>query len=708
MDRFLDDFGQTHFDDLALIRNHVWWPGSQDPFYLVTSGWVSTRVNFYNLNFVPWPAVDGVYVSSNSAFESRFNQRLGTPSDLVMSVDAEAIGDSVAITVEIYAESTPTASDLRLRISATETNIHYVSPYGEVWNEVMRAMVPDANGQLVNISQGDSLEFTGSFTMQPDWDMAEMAVVAFVQSNDTQEILQGARWLAPAGTVTGVVDDGTRAPVEGALVTLLGAGRFDSTNAQGQYTISYLVGDYEIETRAVGHYPDTTMVEILDDSTITVGIGLTPLPTGLFAGTVTDSVTGDGIDARVVLMMNNTPWDSATTNPQSGFFYFPAVPITYPGIQDYTGITIYPELPYPITALNQVITVTEDDTASVFSRLNPAEVLIVDDDEGEDYENYFIAAVDSAGRTYFHLDVFSSGTSPGEAISLFPTSSKVVWYTGDATTNTLTQDDQDSLASFLDAGGKLFLTGQNIAEDLTSIQSSFLDDYVHAGWLENPPQIFLHGKSGDPLGRGIQLVITTGANGANNQTSRDRLEITGESYSAVHFIANPSDLTDLGTAGVWAEGPVAGSRIVLFGFGVEAVNRPAADPSQITRTEMMTLVLDFLDGITGINDPVGFDEAGLPRSYALGQNFPNPFNPQTTISYDVPESEGKGVRVFLSVYNLRGKKVKMLVDSWKEEGRHMVQWDGTSDQGEKLSSGVYLYRLEAGSFTETRKLLLVK
>jgi hypothetical protein len=226
--------------------------------------------------------------------------------------------------------------------------------------------------------------------------------------------------------------------------------------------------------------------------------------------------------------------------------------------------------------------------------------------------------------------------------------------------------------------------------------------------MENATQVFMHGTPGDPLGNNIQFIITTGGNGANNQTSRDKFEITGDAYESIRFITSPVDLTNLGTAGIWTEGPVTDSRIVFFGFGFEAVNRPSSDESQITRSQLMRLVLDYLDGITGIDDPETSDGAVIPRAYALNQNFPNPFNPQTTISYDIPESVGKGVHVTVSVYNLRGKKVKTLVDSWKERGRHSVQWNGRNEQGEKLTSGVYLYRLEAGDFTETRKLLIVE
>ena len=89
----------------------------------------------------------------------------------------------------------------------------------------------------------------------------------------------------------------------------------------------------------------------------------------------------------------------------------------------------------------------------------------------------------------------------------------------------------------------------------------------------------------------------------------------------------------------------------------------------------------------------------LPTGYALLQNYPNPFNPSTTISYTLPNS----AEVQLRVYNLLGQEVGTLVQQLQPAGSYSVRFDAS-----KLTSGVYLYHLQAGSFTEVRKMLLVK
>jgi hypothetical protein len=96
--------------------------------------------------------------------------------------------------------------------------------------------------------------------------------------------------------------------------------------------------------------------------------------------------------------------------------------------------------------------------------------------------------------------------------------------------------------------------------------------------------------------------------------------------------------------------------------------------------------------------------ADAPALNLLRGNFPNPFNPTTTISYNLPAS-GK---VKLGVYNLRGQLVRTLVNEAKSAGDHKVVWDGKDERGNTMSSGIYFYRLDTGKHSETRKMMLMK
>jgi len=89
---------------------------------------------------------------------------------------------------------------------------------------------------------------------------------------------------------------------------------------------------------------------------------------------------------------------------------------------------------------------------------------------------------------------------------------------------------------------------------------------------------------------------------------------------------------------------------------------------------------------------------------ALDQNFPNPFNPSTTISFSLPKTS----HLVLDVYDAQGCRIKRLVDSVKESGRHSVQWNGHNDNEGFVSSGVYFYKLTAGKKSITKKMILMR
>ena len=94
----------------------------------------------------------------------------------------------------------------------------------------------------------------------------------------------------------------------------------------------------------------------------------------------------------------------------------------------------------------------------------------------------------------------------------------------------------------------------------------------------------------------------------------------------------------------------------------------------------------------------------LPTAYALSDAYPNPFNPEARIDYDLVQKK----HVTLGVHNLVGWKIKTLVSSDKEAGFHSIRWDATNDAGKPVAAGVYLYTIQAGEFRQTRKMILLK
>ena len=97
-------------------------------------------------------------------------------------------------------------------------------------------------------------------------------------------------------------------------------------------------------------------------------------------------------------------------------------------------------------------------------------------------------------------------------------------------------------------------------------------------------------------------------------------------------------------------------------------------------------------------------DAGVPTAFALAGNYPNPFNPMTTIRFDVPRTG----RVTVDVYDVRGQRIARLVDGEVAPGRHTVVWDGRDRHGRTVSSGVYFYEVRQGADVEIGKMALVR
>ena len=105
------------------------------------------------------------------------------------------------------------------------------------------------------------------------------------------------------------------------------------------------------------------------------------------------------------------------------------------------------------------------------------------------------------------------------------------------------------------------------------------------------------------------------------------------------------------------------------------------------------------------NKDTGIEHKELqPQSFRLFQNYPNPFNPATRITYNLP----RATRVTLKIYNIQGQEIKMLVNEFQRAGVKSVVWDGLDSQGNQVASGIYLYRLEAGEFSVSQKMILAQ
>ncbi len=115
----------------------------------------------------------------------------------------------------------------------------------------------------------------------------------------------------------------------------------------------------------------------------------------------------------------------------------------------------------------------------------------------------------------------------------------------------------------------------------------------------------------------------------------------------------------------------------------------------------------FMTGTVTVETATDVEQSyieGLPESFAVNQNHPNPFNPTTTISYQLPENS----KVNIKVFNIAGQLVATLIDEEQQAGYHEITWDGRSNSDKTVPSGVYLYRVRTDNGSIARKMMMLK
>ena len=167
--------------------------------------------------------------------------------------------------------------------------------------------------------------------------------------------------------------------------------------------------------------------------------------------------------------------------------------------------------------------------------------------------------------------------------------------------------------------------------------------------------------------------------------------------SNLRFVRTLS-LGRLSNSSFWAVTPPLDPNTHYWGAEYRWVEQVTPDSS--VDVEKVYYVGDFatgdIIGITGVEDS---HEGGIPEDFNLEQNYPNPFNPSTTIAYELPRNS----MVRLSVYNVLGQEVAVVVDEFQQSGYKSVDFNAAS-----LPTGMYLYRLTAGDFVAVKKLVVLK
>ena len=153
-----------------------------------------------------------------------------------------------------------------------------------------------------------------------------------------------------------------------------------------------------------------------------------------------------------------------------------------------------------------------------------------------------------------------------------------------------------------------------------------------------------------------------------------------------------------GLGGIWIIDP-DGSKIDLIPVPESVTNLNWGDPERSILYITGEHAVYRLSVITDIKNNIN-----KPENFSLYQNYPNPFNPETSIHFTVPKMS----RVSLAIYDILGRKIRALVSETKAAGSYNVTWNGKNNQGQPLASGLYFYKLQAGEFSATKKMMLLK
>jgi len=283
----------------------------------------------------------------------------------------------------------------------------------------------------------------------------------------------------------------------------------------------------------------------------------------------------------------------------------------------------------------------------------------------------------------------------------------VIWILGDESTadETFSSVERTKVAPYLESGGKLFISGSEIAYDLgsssaTSQETQFLKDHLKAKYVSDDSNIYgVYGTdstqfAGLGFGYGVQ---SNGSPYAEDWP--DVIDTTGGSVPILKY--NSVSTAGIEYTGSFNDSPNIG-QLIYLAFPFETINLADA------RAQVMTAALKYF-GLIQTSEVV--DNDYVPNTFSLSQNYPNPFNPSTTIRYAIPflrgdeslSTSGGVVPITLKVYDILGNEVATLVSEQKEPGNYEVNFVASS-----IATGVYIYRLIAGNFIAAKKMILLK
>jgi hypothetical protein len=346
-------------------------------------------------------------------------------------------------------------------------------------------------------------------------------------------------------------------------------------------------------------------------------------------------------------------------------------------------------------SLNQGVLVVDETKKGTGALLSPTE---------DEVDGYYRGILSHFAATT--IDADSMGGVKFADLGPF---SSVLWHGNDLSEHTAATRSRDGLKRYLEAGGKLFLTSYSPALTFLAggtypanfAAGTFTYDWLKISHAENKSLARCIGATPVASGYPALRIDTT----KTPATAMHHLLGIEGSSSAPGATVIYSYETAYDTSVV--EGKMKGQPVGIEYVGADYSLVVTSLPLYYVRSEDARALAEFVLG-SRFGEPNGVQgtPAAVPTSTALLPNYPNPFNPVTVIRYSIASSQENGVgsrETKLVVYDLLGREVVSLVNERKTPGTYEVKFDGSG-----LSSGVYFYRLTAGAYVESRRMILMK
>jgi len=522
----LQEFFESYYGGVISVRYHASWPGT-DPMYSLNTTDNTNRINYYGISGVPNYLMDGTNYGVPGNGEAMYNQmyeRLALQSPVKIYVDATATVDSVYGTIAIKAFDDVTQSNLRLRIAVIERMIVYGSPPGTngetIFPDVMRKMVPDGNGtSIASISNGDSLTFYFSTPTNAQWNVDDLAVVAFLQSDGSKEVIQ-----SNINHPTYIIE------TQDNLIDFVDLNQTYSKTC-------YIVNDNEA---TLNIRLKTKEADLPNDWTYNL----------VYNGTNYDSVDvsfapGDTLFFGFVLNTGSEP----STGQSKLHFIAQNLHVPY----EY-GFNI------KYSALQKI-----------------GAVLLVDADGGTSGHSYYATSISNAGYDHTLFDKSLIAQIPNQILSL---EYKSIFWTIGWAFPAFELSDITFLKDYLDGGGNLFIGGQDIGWDIFDPSGSstfqqakdFYNMYMDARYISDDSGIFSGEGIPGTLGEGISFNINP-ISGARYPEVISSYSGTGDS---LFFYTGTTKVGALAYEG-------ANFKSVYLGIGLEQVSDAAARDTLVAR-----------------------------------------------------------------------------------------------------------------------------